>query len=75
MAPFYVSIQRDGTDQGLPVEGLLGVSEIVITFEAADANTTITISDLFVCTCLEGISINYSYHFFIFDITGLVNSM
>ena len=52
--PFLVSIGRDGTPEGLPVEGLTGVSEITITFDVADDYTTVKVSDLFVRACNEG---------------------
>ena len=53
--PTLVSIERNNNPvNGLPVEGLTGVSEITITFEAADSYTTVTVSDLFVRACYEG---------------------
>ena len=41
---------RDNTEQGLPFDGLFAVF-VNITFKAAENQSTITVSDLFVRLC------------------------
>ena len=51
--PTDISINRDNTAEGLPFEGLTGVSQITITVTTADGYTSVTISLLFVRACNE----------------------